>query len=134
MPELLFYDGHCGLCHRAVRFVTWADPAGRAFRFAPLDGETIRATVPEAARRALPDSVVVRTGDGRLLVKWRAVVHVLRRLGGPWPVLGLLAMAVPRPLGDRLYDAVARVRARLFAPPPEACPLVPPGQRARFDP
>ncbi|HZH02738.1 MAG TPA: DCC1-like thiol-disulfide oxidoreductase family protein [Myxococcaceae bacterium] len=35
--DILFYDGGCGLCHRAVRFVLARDPAGR-FRFAPLGG------------------------------------------------------------------------------------------------
>src|SRR2546426_853835 len=29
--ELLFYDGHCGLCHRAVRFVLAEDVGGKTF-------------------------------------------------------------------------------------------------------
>src|SRR2546422_4747254 len=31
-PERLFYDGSCGLCHRAVRFVLAEDRTGNAFR------------------------------------------------------------------------------------------------------
>ena len=69
-PELLFYDGGCGLCHRAVRFVLWADPEGRAFRFAPLGGDTFQALVSAGERERLPDSLVVRTTeDGRLLTR-----------------------------------------------------------------
>ena len=38
--DILFYDGSCGLCHRAVRFILAEDRSGTAFRFAPLGGET----------------------------------------------------------------------------------------------
>jgi len=131
-PELLFYDGSCGLCHRAVRFVLWADPSGRAFRFAPLGGAAFEAAVPVGERGRLPDSLVVRTADGALLVRSAAVVHLLRRLGGGWRVLAAALAAVPRPLRDLGYDLVARVRFRLFARPPDACPRVPPGLRDRF--
>src|SRR5208282_2216789 len=34
--EELFYDGYCGLCHRAVRFILAEDTTGTAFRFAAL--------------------------------------------------------------------------------------------------
>ena len=60
-PELLFYDGHCGLCHRSVQFLLRHDPGGRAFRFAPLQGCTFEATIPPAQRAQLPDSMVIRT-------------------------------------------------------------------------
>ena len=38
MPDLLFYDGTCGLCHRAVTFALARDPDGSRFRFAALQG------------------------------------------------------------------------------------------------
>jgi predicted DCC family thiol-disulfide oxidoreductase YuxK len=104
-----------------------------AFRFAPLASATFEQHVPPAARSGLPDSIVVQTADGRLLVRSAAVLHILARLGGVWRVLAACARVVPRPLRDAAYDAVARVRKRLFAAPPEACPLVPPGLRGRFD-
>jgi predicted DCC family thiol-disulfide oxidoreductase YuxK len=128
----VFYDGHCGLCHRMVRFIVAEDTAG-AFRFAPLDGPAFRATVPAALARALPDSVVVRTPGGALLSRTAAVRYVLGRLGGLWRVAGWLLLAIPSPLADRAYDGVARLRHRLFARPAEACPLLPPDLRARFD-
>jgi predicted DCC family thiol-disulfide oxidoreductase YuxK len=132
-PELLFYDGDCGLCHRAVRFVAAADRAGR-FRFAPLGGETFRALVPDGARASLPDSIVVRRADGALLVRSDAALHVLRRLGGAWPALAAALAFVPRALRDAGYDLVARRRARWFARPADACPIVPAHLRARFAP
>ena len=131
MPETLFYDGQCGLCHGAVRFLLARDRApGGAFRFAPLGGETFRNAIPNAA--ALPDSLVLLTDDGRVLTRSRAVLHIGHRLGGLWRTLARVAGIVPRPLLDRGYDAVARVRYRLFARPQDACPMAPPELRSRL--
>ncbi len=131
-PEVLFYDGGCGLCHRAVLFLLWADREGRAFRFAPLGGATFEAQVPPSERRGLPDSMVLRMADGALLTRSAGVLHILRRLGGGWRVLAFLFGLVPRPLRDVAYDSVARIRFRLFARPDDACPMVPPPLRSRF--
>ena len=132
-PEVLFYDGGCGLCHRAVRFVMAADRAER-FRFAPLQGATFRQRVPEGARAGLPDSIVLLTSEGRVLTRSAATLHVLRRLGGPWRALAGLGGLVPRPPRDALYDFVAGIRHRLFARPADSCPLVPKELRSRFLP
>ena len=43
--EIIFYDGHCGLCHAAVRFVVARDDREEGFVFAPLGGETFRETL-----------------------------------------------------------------------------------------
>ncbi len=131
-PEVLFYDGGCGLCHRAVRFILWADREGRAFRFAPLGGATFEAQVPVSERAGLPDSMVVQTAEGALLTRSAGVLHILRRLGGGWRALAFLFGLVPRPLRDAAYDFVARIRLRLFARPDDACPVVPPPLRSRF--
>jgi len=132
--ETIYYDGHCGLCHRWVRFVLATDPDGSLFRFAPLQGETFQAQVAESARAGLPVSVVVQSADGELLIRSAAVVHVLRRLGGGWAVLGAAIRLIPGPLRDVLYDWIASVRYRLFARPADICPVMPAELRKRFDP
>jgi len=131
--ELLFYDGTCALCHGAVRFVLAHDPHGRAFRFAPLDSAAFRARVAEDARAALPDSIVLATEDGRLLTRSDAALHVLDRLGGALGVVARWGRLVPRPLRDAVYDLVARVRYRVFGRKDDACPVIPPALRSRFD-
>src|SRR5262249_9784550 len=122
--EMLFYDGHCGLCHRLVRLLLAEDPEGKAFRFAPLGSEPLRNSVPEADRPALPDGVVIKTTDGALLTRWTAVAHVLMRLGGIGRVLGYLAKLIPAAVGDRMYDGMAAVRHHLFSRPATTCPLI----------
>jgi predicted DCC family thiol-disulfide oxidoreductase YuxK len=130
--EIVFFDGGCGLCHRAVRFVLGEDVAGR-FVFAPLGGELFRAVVSADTERRLPDSLVVRMADGTLLTRWTATRHVLASLGGVWRIVAGLAAPVPAVLGDRLYAAVAGRRRRFFRRPATACPLVPAGLRWRFE-
>ena len=129
----VFYDGGCGLCHRAVRFAITHDADGSRFRFASLQSEGFRRRVPAAARAGLPDSIVALTPDGTLLVRSAAVIHVLERVGGGWKVSGRLLRLVPRSVRDAGYDAVARVRYLLFRRPAEACPVTPPELRARFE-
>jgi predicted DCC family thiol-disulfide oxidoreductase YuxK len=133
-PETLFYDGTCGLCHRAVRFVLKRDRGGERFRFAPLHGATFLARVPLAQRAALPDSLVLRTSGGAILVRSSAVTYVMRRVGGPWKVLAALLAAIPRPLRDAGYDVIARARFAVFGRTKAVCPRVPPELLARFDP
>lgn len=130
--ETLFYDGACGLCHRAVRFVLAEDPEGRAFRFAPLGSEAFLAQVPEAERAHLPDSLVLVTADGRVLTRAGAVRHLQERLGGIWRALALAVRIVPARVQDAAYDTIARIRHRVFARPRDACPILPSHLRARF--
>ena len=131
--ERLFYDGSCALCHGAVRFVLARDPEGRAFRFAPLDGAAFRAVASDEVRAGLPDSLVLATEEGRLLTRSDAVLHLLGRLGSGWRALARLGGLVPRGLRDDAYDLVARVRYRVFGRKDDACPVIPPALRSRFD-
>ena len=129
--DVLFYDGGCGLCHATVRFVISRDPDG-VFAFAPLDGAVFARALGPAARAVLPDSVVLRTRSGCVLVRSRAVLAIGRRLGEPWRALASLAALLPTALLDAGYAAVARARRRLFAPPAGSCPVVPVHLRDRF--
>lgn len=130
---VLFYDGGCGLCHGAVRLLLRLDRRAR-LRFAPLGGATFAALVPPEARAALPDSLVLAPGDGRLLLRSAAVRAALRETGRPGRVAAAAARLVPPAVADRLYDAVAGARKRVFAAPTGTCPVPPGPWRGRFLP
>lgn len=117
-----------------MKFVLRHDVSGKLFRFAPLQGPTFQAQVPPDRRAGLPDSIVVLTEEGALLVRSDAFLHVLRRLGGGWKGLAAVLVVVPRPVRDFAYDFVARIRYRVFGTKEDWCPIVPPDLRARFDP
>jgi predicted DCC family thiol-disulfide oxidoreductase YuxK len=131
--ETIFYDGHCGLCHRTVQFVLKRD-SRRIFRYAPLQGTTFEQRVSPALRSSLPDSVIVLTSDGRLLTRSDAILHIYGRLGGVWNALAAVMAIIPRPIRDAAYDFIARIRYSVFGRRSETCPVVPAELRARFDP
>ena len=131
---LVFYDGHCGLCHRAVRFALDHDPQGDLFRYAPLQGSTFREQIPAAAAENLADSIVIQRVDGALLQQSDAILFLLAEIGGGWRRLGRSLATVPRLLRDQVYRGVARLRHLLFRTPPDLCPIVPSSIQDRFLP
>ena len=132
-PPVLLFDGECGFCSRAVRFVLARERGRRDLRFAAL-----RSTVGDAVRERHPwlaglDTVVWfeardRAGEDVVLVKSAASLHVAIYLGGVWGVLGRVGGVAPRAALDRMYDVVAKRRQRI-AP---ACGAPRDEERARF--
>jgi len=130
--EHIFFDGHCGLCHRFVRFVLIEDQSARPFSFAPLQGDFGRNRVPEHIRAQLPDSVVVMDEKNNILVRSAAVIYVMKRLGGMWFLAASLLSLVPRALRDLGYVTCASVRKTILGTTQELCPLDATQWRARF--
>lgn len=129
--DIVFYDGHCGLCHRSVRFILAKDRQG-IFRFAPLQESLFCKTFPEQTRQTLPDSIVLRTAGGELLVHSAAAVYILKQLGGIWRIFGTLLGWIPEFLRDRAYRFIAAIRYRIFGRPGQLCPFIPEHLRERF--
>ena len=129
----LFYDGTCGLCHRAVRFAIAHDRDGSRFRFAPLGGVAARRELAGMSAAELPDSMIAVTPSRDVLFRSDAALYVLRRVGGAWALIARALAVVPRPLRDAGYRLIAKYRRRFFAAPEGACPVVPPELRARFE-
>lgn len=105
---IVLYDDACGVCSHSVRFLLRHDRAG-VFRFAPLASATGRRLLAEHGVDPVIDSVVV-IDRGVASVRSGAVLAALRRLGGGWHLLRVLAL-IPRFLRDAAYDAVASRRA-----------------------
>ncbi len=134
MPNIILYDGVCGLCGRLTQFVLRRD-AGRRFRFAALQSSFARSLLRRHARNAEDlDTLYVVIDAGspseRLLSKARGALFILWQLGGGWRALCLLRV-LPTFLLDLGYDILARARYRLFGK--YATCLVPtPDHRERF--
>lgn len=131
--DTVFYDGGCALCHRSVRSLVACDRDGSRFRFAPIGGARFRADLSDAERDGLPDAIAVRTADGRLLVRSAAALHLAGRLGGIYAAVARVLALIPARVRDALYDAIARSRYRVFGREKEACPVIAPELRSRFD-
>jgi predicted DCC family thiol-disulfide oxidoreductase YuxK len=129
---IVFYDGDCGLCQGFVRFLLVCDRKGRRFLFSPLQGHLIRQLLDPATLEALPDTLVLRTVEGRVRIQSEAVLGALDRLGGFWRAVGILGRIVPRRIRDFVYAWFAATRRRIFGGTHYHCPLVPAELRDRF--
>ncbi|KAB2912375.1 MAG: thiol-disulfide oxidoreductase DCC family protein [Hyphomicrobiaceae bacterium] len=126
---IIVFDGVCVLCTASARFVIKRDRV-RAFRFA-----TAQSPLGQALYRHYgldPDAFetnLVLSG-GRAFGKLDSVAATGLHLGGVWRLLALLRV-IPRPIGDWLYDQVARNRYALFGRN-DRCMIPPPDWRNRF--
>jgi predicted DCC family thiol-disulfide oxidoreductase YuxK len=130
---ILFYDGHCGLCHRFVRFVM-AEDIHNSIQFAPLQGKAFQKAASKETRDSLPDSLVIKTKENHLLTESDGVLHMLVQLGGIWKFLGTTGRFLPLKLRNVIYRLVARNRKKVFAAPADTCPVIPARYRDRFQP
>ncbi|PTY08847.1 hypothetical protein DB347_04550 [Opitutaceae bacterium EW11] len=118
---VLFFDGECGLCQRAVRFLLRRDPAGR-IRFAALQGPTAQRFLRERGlpRRDFESMIWVPDWENRTrvppLFRTDGALAALAELPGPWRHAARLR-ALPAGLRDRGYGWIARIRFRVFGPP-----------------
>jgi predicted DCC family thiol-disulfide oxidoreductase YuxK len=134
MADLVLYDGICGLCNRLNQFILKRDSRDR-FRFAALQSSIAGELLHRYGRDPGDLNTVYLianygTRDERLLSKGRAVLFVLRALGGIWS-LGRIFELLPSRFLDWLYDVVARRRYRWFGRF-DACVVPQPNHRAKF--
>jgi len=126
---IVLFDGTCGFCEGAVRFIAVRDPQGY-FRFAPSQWPQARAALEargltgEAAR-----SLVLIEGD-EVYIRSTASLRIAARLTAPWRWARVF-LWVPVPIRDAVYRVVAAVRHRL-AGTSNACELPPPELRGRL--
>ena len=132
--HLVLYDGVCGLCNRLLQFLLRHDRR-EAFTCASLQSAAGRDVVTRCGGD--PDELssfyVVahfRTAGARVFTKSDAALFVAGELGWPWKVLRA-AGVLPGALRNRLYDAVARHRYRIFGRY-EHCLMPDPELRRRF--
>ena len=114
--EIIFFDGQCNLCSKAVTFVLNKNK-GTSFKFASLQSDTAACLVPGYATPAnsdiYPKSIVLFT-HGRTLIRSKAIESILLELGGGYRILGHLAKLIPLFLKEAIYDFIARNRYSWF--------------------
>ncbi len=130
MAHIIFYDGVCGLCNRLNQFVLKRD-RGDKFRFAALQSDFAREELGKRGKdpRDL-DTVYVLSDGGELRDRARAILFILRELGGAWKLSAVFSI-FPTVILNLGYRLVARLRYRLFWKY-DACTVPTAAQRAKF--
>jgi len=132
---ILLYDGVCGLCNRAVRFVLRHDRDAR-FRFAALQSRFAAEILSRhhLGSQSMETMVVVlhpAMPNEQLLVRSDGALYLLRNLAQPWPALARLAALLPHAVRDAIYRFVATWRYSIFGKY-DSCPLPAPEVKRRF--
>lgn len=127
---VVFYDGDCSLCNRAVRWLL-AEDRHQQLHYASMSGTTFAKTFP--GEQPDLDAMLVRNQLGVSSAGADAVVKILLALGGFWTILGLAGGCLPAALRQMLYRLVARNRQQIMGPARE-CPLPTPAQAKRLLP
>jgi len=130
--HLVFFDDRCPFCHRAVRHIIEIDEEKR-FRFAPLRGETARATLtgPQESLKGANSIVLAENYQStrrRFWIRSHAIFRIYWLVGNGWGLVGILSF-LPSWLGDFFYKWLAAHRHQFTIEMPEA-----PGPSDRFLP
>lgn len=137
LPDsIVFYDGVCGLCAWAVRWLISHD-ADAVLSFAPLQGETAGRLGIEWDDDAPPSQTTViyvdTTADPVRIERRSRAAFAALEAAGAYPRLTRIARFVPRPVADVVYRGVAAIRYRVFGKH-DQCQIPSPQERQRFLP
>jgi len=130
--HLIFYDGDCPLCHKAVRHILEID-IHKHFLFSPLSGESARDILTGPQKKLLDANSLVlvenyASTDREFWVRSQAIFRIYWLADNGWEILGLLCF-LPSCIGDLFYRWVAAHRHQFKLKMPED-----PGPKDRFLP
>ena len=133
-PDIIFFDGICGLCNRTVDFVLREDREEK-FLSSPLQGETFKRLTRSHPEALNADSIfVLRRGQDKeiLLQRSDAFLHILENLPR-YRWLALIGKRFPKPTRDSLYRLIAATRYRIWGKL-DSCRIPSPAEKAKFLP
>jgi predicted DCC family thiol-disulfide oxidoreductase YuxK len=129
LPNLILFDGVCVLCNGWARFVVRHDRR-QIFRLATAQSQIGQDIYHRLNLSPVTFDTLVVHLNGRYHTDTDAILTVLTRFGGLWPLANALRL-VPRPARDWAYRHLARNRYRWFGRH-DACPLPTAALKARL--
>ena len=114
MAPIIVYDGFCGLCNRAIRFVIKRDPQ-KKFRFIAASSPHLSKfiTDQECLKSIASNESIVLFSDGTCHYQSTAALLILKELHTPLRVLYVLYF-IPQWFRNGLYSFIATRRYRWF--------------------
>jgi predicted DCC family thiol-disulfide oxidoreductase YuxK len=110
--RLVLFDGVCNLCNGTIRFIAKRD-RNMKFSFTASQSRIGKDILKHYGLTVTGQSTVVYVKNGVPYVKSRAVLEILRDLGGFWTVFYPLII-IPPVIRDVIYDIIARNRYKVF--------------------
>jgi predicted DCC family thiol-disulfide oxidoreductase YuxK len=127
---IVFYDGHCVLCNRVVRWILKHDQKD-VFRFAPLQGATANAFFKERNFDGVDlDTVILWRPEKAYWTKSTAFFEIIKQLSVAWRWL-LFFSFFPKKITDWGYTIIAKNRMKWFGQY-DHCPIPEPHLKHKF--
>ena len=122
VENVIYYDGECGLCHLAVKFILRVDSKSK-FYFSPL------SNLDNNLKNI--DSIILKKGN-KVFYEGQAVIMIFENIDNNWNYLAKVLKLVPINLLDAAYRWVSRNRAKVSVKKVSSCPIVPSYYQKRF--
>ncbi len=122
VKNVIYYDGECGLCHLAVRFILRVDSKNN-FYFSPLSNLDINLKNI--------DSIILKRGN-KVFYEGMAIIMIFQNIDNNWNYLAKVFRLIPINVLDTAYRWVSRNRAKISVKKVSSCPMVPSSYQKRF--
>ena len=122
VENIIYYDGECGLCHMAVKFILKVDSKNK-FYFSPL------SNFDNKLKNI--DSIILKSGD-KVFYESQAIIMVFENIDNNWNYLAKVLKLIPINVLDTAYRWVSRNRAKISVKKVSSCPMVPSYYQKRF--
>ena len=122
VKNVIYYDGECGLCHLAVRFILRVDSKSN-FYFSPLSNLDINLKNI--------DSIILKRGN-KVFYEGMAIIMIFENIDNNWNYLAKVLKLIPINVLDTAYRWVSRNRAKVSVKKVSSCPIVPSYYQKRF--
>ena len=122
VENVIYYDGECGLCHLAVRFILRVDSKSK-FYFSPL------SNLDNNLKNI--DSIILKRGK-KVFYEGQAIILIFENIDNNWNYLARLLKLIPINVLDTAYRWVSRNRAKISKKKVSSCPIVPSSYQKRF--
>ena len=122
VKNVIYYDGECGLCHLAVRFILRVDSKGK-FYFSPLSN--LDNNLKDI------DSIIFKNGN-KIFFEGQAIIMIFENIDNNWNYLAKVLKLIPINVLDTAYRWVSRNRAKISVKKVSSCPMVPSYYQKRF--
>ena len=122
VKNVIYYDGECGLCHLAVRFILRVDSKSK-FYFSPLSN--LDNNLKDI------DSIIFKNGN-KIFFEGQAIIMIFENIDNKWYYLAKVLKLIPINVLDTAYRWVSRNRAKVSVKKVSSCPIVPSYYQKRF--
>jgi predicted DCC family thiol-disulfide oxidoreductase YuxK len=110
--NIVLFDGVCNLCNGVVNFVIDRDRKSK-LKFISLQDSRAQEILDKHEHGTADLSTILYIENGKLHQQSSAVLRIIKKLDGLWPILYVL-MIFPKFIRDMVYRWVAKNRYKWF--------------------